>query len=68
MAEERNGYARWWQVVAAMVASGIAVLTFILAREASVVHIDQYRVDQSRMERQLDRIEQKLDAIQGGKH
>lgn len=68
MADERNGYARWWQVVAAMVAAGVAVLSFILAREANVVHVDQYRVDQSRIERQLDRIEQKIDGMQGDKH
>ena len=68
MADERNGYARWWQVVAAMVAAGVAVLSFILAREANVVHVDQYRVDQARIERALDRIEQKLDSIQADKH
>ena len=68
MADERNGYARWWHVVAAMVAAGVGVLSFILAREANVVHVDQYRVDQSRIERQLDRIEQKIDGMQGDKH
>lgn len=68
MPEEKNGYARWWQVVAAMIVAALAIVGFLLAQENKFVHKEEYRIDQTRMERQLDRIEAKLDTMQDVKH
>lgn len=59
----RNGYIRWPGAIVALIASFVAILSFILTQENKFVHTEQYRVDQARTEKQLDRMEEKLDRI-----
>lgn len=60
---EKNGYMKWWQGIAALVVAALAVLSFLVAQERSVVHLEQYRVDQHDLGARLDRMDAKLDAI-----
>ena len=59
----RNGYIRWHGAIVALIASFFSNLSFNLTQENKFVNTEQYRVDQARTEKQLDRMEEKLDRI-----
>lgn len=64
MTEKANGNGKWgpreWTALAVAV---LTVVGMVIAAEARFVRLEQYRVDQSRTDRALERIEDKLDEL-----